>query len=85
MYFPKCYKRILFVATGSGIAPMIPWLQKKERHERQKIKKYTIYTLWMCPHPTRNFNPIVDLIKQDHRNVIFDTKRFGRPDFKTSP
>ncbi|KAK5081733.1 hypothetical protein LTR05_007867 [Lithohypha guttulata] len=73
LYMGVVFKKIVVVATGSGIAPILSLLQAPNLEVR---------ILWSTPGPPEKvFAPyIVDYVKKaDSEAVIIDTRKAGRP------
>lgn len=67
------FRKIVLVATGSGIGPCLPVLLKKEVPCR---------VFWSAPRPEKTFGrKILDGVRDsDPEAVVWDTKELGRPD-----
>ncbi|OBT90101.1 hypothetical protein VE02_02524 [Pseudogymnoascus sp. 03VT05] len=67
------FKRIVLVATGSGIGPCLPVIYAKRVPAR---------IFWSTPHPEQNFGGeiIKAIYDADPDAVIHNTKTMGRPD-----
>ena len=67
------FKKVVLVATGSGIGPCLPVIYAKTIPAR---------IFWSTPKPEQTFgNDIINAIKDaDEDAVIHDTKTMGRPD-----
>ncbi|KFY29922.1 hypothetical protein V494_08373 [Pseudogymnoascus sp. VKM F-4513 (FW-928)] len=67
------FKRIVLVATGSGIGPCLPVIYAKRVPAR---------IFWSTPHPEQNFGAeiIQAVYNADENAVIHNTKTMGRPD-----
>lgn len=67
------FKRIVLVATGSGIGPCLPVIY---------AKKVPARIFWSTPHPEQNFGAeiIKAIYDADEDAVIHNTKTMGRPD-----
>ena len=67
------FKRVVLVATGSGIGPCLPVIM---------AKKVPFRIFWSTPNPEENFGKeIMDTIKEaDPDAVIHNTRTMGRPD-----
>ncbi|OAF58720.1 hypothetical protein VC83_05144 [Pseudogymnoascus destructans] len=67
------FRRIVLVATGSGIGPCLPVIYAKRVPAR---------IFWSTPHPEQNFGPeiIKAVYDADPDAVIHNTKTMGRPD-----
>ena len=72
LYMAQMFRRVLLVATGSGIAPILGLIS---------IKNIEYRILWSTPDPATVFSPnIIDLVKTaDPNALIWDTKKMGRP------
>lgn len=72
MYSINAYKNVFIIATGSGIAPVLPYIQTP-------TVKCTI--LWIAKDHAKTFgDDLMLLVKQTSQTVIFhDTKLDGRP------
>lgn len=66
------FKRIVLVATGSGIGPCLPVIYAKRVPAR---------IFWSTPHPEKNFGAeiIQAILDADQNAVIHNTKTMGRP------
>ncbi|KAK0464260.1 uncharacterized protein EV420DRAFT_1263808 [Desarmillaria tabescens] len=67
------FRRVLFVATGSGIAPFTPHiLSGKIEHK----------LFWMAPNTRATFgDPLVDdILAASPGAVVYDTRKHGKPD-----
>jgi hypothetical protein len=67
------FKKIVLVATGSGIGPCLPVIYAKRVPAR---------IFWSTPHPEKNFGDeiIQAIFDADPNAVIHNTKTMGRPD-----
>ena len=67
------FKRIVLVATGSGIGPCLPVLI---------AKKVPMRVFWSTPNPEETFGTeIIDSVRYtDPRAVIWNTRKQGKPD-----
>ena len=67
------FKRVVLVATGSGIGPCLPIIMEKK-------VPYRIF--WSTPNPEENFGKeICDLVRDgDPDAIIHNTRTMGRPD-----
>ncbi|VBB84324.1 Putative Nonribosomal peptide synthetase [Podospora comata] len=67
------FKKIVLVATGSGIGPCLPVIMER---------KVPCRILWSTKNPLRTYGQgIIDEVKRcDDRAVIWDTDSMGRPD-----
>lgn len=68
------FKKVIVIATGSGIGPCLSLLQSRPDHPMR--------VLWSAPSPVATFGwDIVKAVKRaDPDSVIIDTKQTGRPD-----
>ena len=68
-----CFKKVVYVATGSGIGPCVPHLLANLVPAR---------LVWATKDPRRTFgDPLVDeLLAHQPDAVIWDTDRWGKPD-----
>ncbi|SJL07723.1 related to non-ribosomal peptide synthetase [Armillaria ostoyae] len=66
------FKRVLFVATGSGIAPFTPHIMSGKVDHK---------LFWMAPNTRATFgDPLVDMILENSPGaVVYDTRKHGRP------
>ncbi|KAK0504211.1 hypothetical protein EDD18DRAFT_491110 [Armillaria luteobubalina] len=66
------FKRVLFVATGSGIAPFTPHIMSGKVNHK---------LFWMAPNTRATFgDPLVDMILENSPGaVVYDTRKHGRP------
>jgi hypothetical protein len=73
LYTSRLFKKIVIVATGSGIGPCLSLLYADVTPRR---------ILWSTPHPQQTYgHKIVDsVLKADPRAVIWNTRTQGRPD-----
>jgi len=73
LYTSRLFKRIVVVATGSGIGPCLSLLYADVTPRR---------ILWSTPNPETTYGPkIVDaVLKADPRAFIWNTRTQGRPD-----
>jgi NAD(P)H-flavin reductase len=67
------FKKIVLVATGSGIGPCLPVIL---------AKKVPCRILWSTPNPQQTFGKEVcgAVLETDPEAIIHDTKTMGRPD-----
>ncbi|PQE31891.1 hypothetical protein CJF32_00008831 [Rutstroemia sp. NJR-2017a WRK4] len=73
LYTSRLFKKIVVVATGSGIGPCLSLMY---------AEKTPCRILWSTPHPETTYGPkIVSAVqKADPRAVIWNTRTQGRPD-----
>ncbi|KAH7176237.1 hypothetical protein EDB81DRAFT_836340 [Dactylonectria macrodidyma] len=73
MRITPLFNRVILIATGSGIGPMLGHIQSPSCQ---------IQLIWSTPRPEQTFGKdLCNVIKTQIPNaVIHDTKRFGRPD-----
>lgn len=73
IHVAPCFRRVVLVATGSGIGPCVPCILE----QRVPIK-----LLWTSPNVRKTFgNELVDTILEKSPDaVIYDTRVHGRPD-----
>ncbi|KAH7142643.1 hypothetical protein B0J13DRAFT_502980 [Dactylonectria estremocensis] len=73
MRITTLFKRVILIATGSGIGPMLGHIQSPS---------CPIQLIWSTSRPEQTFGKdLCNVIKAQIPNaVIHDTKRFGRPD-----
>ncbi|KAK0487652.1 hypothetical protein IW261DRAFT_632549 [Armillaria novae-zelandiae] len=66
------FKKVLFVATGSGIAPFTPHIMSGKVDHK---------LFWMAPNTRATFgDPLVDLIIENSPGaVVYDTRKHGKP------
>lgn len=69
----KLFKRVIFVATGSGIGPCLPHLLANEVPSR---------IIWSTRSPERTYGEdLVAEVKRNHKDaIIWDTNKHGKPD-----
>lgn len=67
------FRKIVLVATGSGIGPCLPVIM---------AKKVPCRVFWSTPHPEKTFGKkIIDaIVDADPEAVIWNTREQGRPD-----
>ncbi|KAJ9606442.1 hypothetical protein H2200_009403 [Cladophialophora chaetospira] len=71
LYMAQIFRRVLLVATGSGIAPILGLIS---------IKNIEYRILWSTPDPENVFPHITDVLKDTDPNaIIWDTHKLGRP------
>lgn len=78
MHFVQGYERVLLVGTGSGIAPIVPYLENYLHHCK-------IHILWTASKPKENYGPILQLVEEKKRlnqveAIIMDSSIHGRTD-----
>ena len=73
LYTARLFKRIVVVATGSGIGPCLSLLYADVTPRR---------ILWSTPHPKTTFgaNIMNTVLKADPNAIIWNTRTLGRPD-----
>jgi NAD(P)H-flavin reductase len=73
LYTSTLFKKIVIVATGSGIGPCLSLMY---------AKKTPCRILWSTPHPETTYGPnIVSTVqKADPQAIIWNTRTQGRPD-----
>lgn len=73
LYTSRLFKRIVVVATGSGIGPCISLLYADVTPRR---------VLWSTPHPETTYGPKImnAVLKADPDAVVWNTRTLGRPD-----
>ena len=73
LYTSRLFKRIIVVATGSGIGPCLSLMHADVTPRR---------ILWSTPDPEKTYGDgVVDAVKRaDENAVIWNTKAKGRPD-----
>ncbi|KAG7445765.1 uncharacterized protein BT62DRAFT_896397 [Guyanagaster necrorhizus] len=66
------FRRVLFVATGSGIAPFTPHIMSGKVDHK---------LFWMAPNTRATFgDPLVNMILQNSPGaVVYDTRKHGKP------
>ncbi|KAG7445760.1 uncharacterized protein BT62DRAFT_1006787 [Guyanagaster necrorhizus] len=67
------FRRVLFVATGSGIAPFMPHIMSGKVDHK---------LFWMAPNTRATFgDPLVNsLLENSPEAVVYDTRKHGKPD-----
>ncbi|KAI1426188.1 acetyl-CoA synthetase-like protein [Xylaria sp. FL1777] len=67
------FKKVVLVATGSGIGPCLPVLLEARVPAR---------VLWSTPHPRETFGEeiINDVLRADPKAIIWNTRTQGKPD-----
>ncbi|EEB99599.1 hypothetical protein MPER_00691, partial [Moniliophthora perniciosa FA553] len=73
LYTSKLFKRIVVVATGSGIGPMLSLFHADVTPRR---------IFWSTPNPEITYGETVmnAVTKADPNAIIWDTRKEGRPD-----
>jgi hypothetical protein len=73
LYTTRLFKKIVLVATGSGIGPCLSLMISKEVNAR---------ILWSTPNPSTTYKQgIIDEVKSaDPNAMIWNTREKGRPD-----
>lgn len=73
LYTSRLFKKIIVVATGSGIGPCLSLLYANVTPRR---------VLWSTPNPQTTYGPKImnAVLKADPDAVIWNTKTLGRPD-----
>jgi hypothetical protein len=72
MYTTRLWRRIMCVASGAGIAPVLPCIMQRTAPE--------IFTVWITSNPD-SFGPVMSILQRyPGRYWIHDTKTQGRPD-----
>ncbi|KJZ71565.1 hypothetical protein HIM_09034 [Hirsutella minnesotensis 3608] len=76
MHVTHLFRRVVFIATGSGIAPMLGFISSPSCPTQ---------LIWSTPDPESTFGkPILDIVYRTIPNaVIHDTRIKGRPDLVT--
>ena len=69
----KLFKKVVWVATGSGIGPCLPHLFSE---------KVPANLIWSTKNPERTYGSelLQDILKVQPEAVIWDTDQFGKPD-----
>ncbi|KAK0464282.1 uncharacterized protein EV420DRAFT_1760335 [Desarmillaria tabescens] len=67
------FRRVLFVATGSGIAPFMPHIMSGKVDHK---------LFWMAPNTRATFgDPLVNSVLENSPGaVVYDTRKHGKPD-----
>ncbi|KAK0496375.1 hypothetical protein EDD18DRAFT_1353119 [Armillaria luteobubalina] len=67
------FRRVLFVATGSGIAPFTPHIMSGKIDHK---------LFWMAPNTRATFSdPLVDMVLENSPGaIVYDTRKHGKPD-----
>jgi NAD(P)H-flavin reductase len=70
------FKKVVLVATGSGIGPCLPVILEGRVPAR---------ILWSTPHPRETFGDeiINDVLRADPKAIIWNTRTQGKPDLTT--
>jgi hypothetical protein len=71
MHSVKAYGRSVVLATGGGIAPVLPYITGGLAQ---------IFVIWIAPDPDATFGEIARLVRHHADARIYDTRCFGRPD-----
>ncbi|KAF7967448.1 hypothetical protein HWV62_15397 [Athelia sp. TMB] len=73
LFTSKLFRRIVVVATGSGIGPCLSLLHADYTPRR---------VLWSTPHPETTYGPKIlnAVLKADPKAVVWNTRTQGRPD-----
>ena len=73
LYTSKLFKRIVVVATGSGIGPFLSLFYANVTPLR---------VLWSTPHPETTYGPKImkSVLKADPEAIVWNTRILGRPD-----
>jgi len=73
LYTSRLFKRVVVVATGSGIGPCLSLLYANVTPRR---------VLWSTPHPEQTYGPKImnSVLKADPDAIIWNTRTLGRPD-----
>ncbi|PPQ78766.1 hypothetical protein CVT25_010639 [Psilocybe cyanescens] len=76
LYTSKLFKRIVVVATGSGIGPCLSLLYAGVTPRR---------VLWSTPHPETTYGPKIlnAVLRADPDAIVWNTRTLGRPDMVT--
>ncbi|KJZ68650.1 hypothetical protein HIM_11956 [Hirsutella minnesotensis 3608] len=76
MHITHLFRRVVFIATGSGIAPMLGFISSPSCPTQ---------LIWSTPDPEKTFGkPVLDVIHRTIPNAtIHDTRLKGRPDLVT--
>lgn len=70
----RVFRRVVIIATGSGIGPCLSWLSEKNRPP--------LRVLWQTRNPGRTYgSDVLNLVRQlDPNPLIIDTNSSGRVD-----
>ncbi|KAI9862672.1 MAG: hypothetical protein M1813_004168 [Trichoglossum hirsutum] len=73
MHVARLFNRLVLVGTGSGIGPLLSFLQ---------ARPIPVRLIWSTPDPVRTFGDEIckDAVAADPDCIIYDTKLLGRPD-----
>ena len=73
LYTSRLFKRVVVVATGSGIGPCLSLLYANVTPRR---------VLWSTPHPETTYGPKImnSVLRADPDAIIWNTRELGRPD-----
>ncbi|PPQ74704.1 hypothetical protein CVT26_007555 [Gymnopilus dilepis] len=73
LYTSRLFKKIVVVATGSGIGPCLSLLYANVTPRR---------VLWSTPHPETTYGPKImnAVLKADPDAIVWNTRTLGRPD-----
>ncbi|KAH0559826.1 hypothetical protein GP486_003661 [Trichoglossum hirsutum] len=73
MHVARLFNRLVLVGTGSGIGPLLSFLQ---------ARPVPVRLIWSTPNPIRTFGEEIckDAVAADPDCIIHDTKLLGRPD-----
>jgi ferredoxin-NADP reductase len=73
MHVARLFNRVVLVGTGSGIGPLLSFLQ---------ARPVPIRVIWSTPDPIQTFGEEIcrDVVAADPDCIIYDTKLLGRPD-----
>ena len=73
LYTSILFKRVVIVATGSGMGPCLSFLYANRTPCR---------VLWSTPHPETTYGPKImnSILRADPDAIIWNTRTLGRPD-----
>jgi predicted ferric reductase len=72
MYTTRMWKKIICVASGAGIAPILPCIMQETAKQ--------IFIIWVASNPS-SFGPVLSILQRHPgRYLVHDTKTQGRPD-----
>lgn len=73
MHVARLFNRVVLVGTGSGIGPLLSFLQ---------ARPVPVRVIWSTPDPIQTFGEEIckDVVAADPDCIIYDTKLLGRPD-----
>ena len=74
VFFAQCYKSVLFVASGAGIAPVLAYYYLPKHHNTK------LTTFWLASNPKTNYTTLLNALYSNGNTIIYDTKQHGRPD-----